>query len=348
MATRRQIDLGQVWREHVFKLIHAARPNQHQVNTGIWQWVNSVLGRYAHGVGQAISDFAHAWIAWTHIAVPQDWAIIHAFDKVLVWVKNTWIKYIEQLITARLKVIVQMIRLQFYQLRRMIWASYRAATRYALALFQLEATRRRKADVALDHEIKTRIKWLHQHLEREASTAYKASWQAHLGLSGHVAELAAEYDPITRRLVRDLVKVLLDLAAVDDPLARLALGFLLRHVINKLGIGRVVGDLLERLMASILGNPRPHDLPGVIRDIGTRLDQLEQQWADFMRHGGPEVEQAGDQWRNMASPIIDAGLLAFAAFAWREPANWARDVNHVLGPIVDGTLIGAADLIKRG
>lgn len=348
MATRPPVDLAKYHRARVWALITKRPAKQDQVNHGIWSWVNSVLGQGLNTVGQALGQFAHGYIDFLKFAFPLQRLEAQTFDRVLVWLHNTELKAIRGLLNELFEGLRALIQQRYWQLRHLIARDIRYLWAQVVLLVSIERKRRQRAIRQAEADTRKRIRWLHQHIEREAASAYGPSWNAHLSEARRVADLIAVYNPATRDLVKVITSGLLDLATVDDPAARLVLGFVIKHVIDRLGIDHVVGDLLQRLAAPILGQPKPRDLSMVIRDLGDRLTALEGQWADFMAHGGPEVEQAGDEWKQLASPVVNVSLLAFMGFAWADPSAWARDVADTIGPVVSGTLIGAADLIRRG
>ncbi len=233
-------------------------------------------------------------------------------------------------------------------LEKLIWRVHYLDVTYALNLFAHERRDRERADRRDLAESRALVKALHQHIEREAVSGYKASKSQRLDLIQRVADLIVTNDPIVKRLVKDLVSGILDLAAIDDPLARIALGFVVKQVIDRLGIDKPIGDLLRSLLAPLLGAPKPHDLPSVIADICMRLDGLEGNWADFMAAGGPEVEQAGREWKDLVNPAIDIGILAFWGLAAAEPNAWATGVADTIGVVLGDTLTSAVDLIMKG
>lgn len=232
--------------------------------------------------------------------------------------------------------------------RRLIWRVHYLDVTYALNLFAHERRARERADRRDRADAWKWVRALHQQIEREAVSGYRNSKSQRLDLIQRVADLIVTNDPIVKRLVKDLVGGILDLASIDDPLARITLGFVMKQVIDRLGIDRPIGDLLRSLLAPILGAPKPHDLPSVIADICLRLNSLEGNWADFMAAGGPEVEQAGKEWKDLVNPAIDIGILAFWGLAAAEPNAWATGVADTIGVVVGDTLTAAVDLIMKG
>lgn len=313
---------------------------------GWWSWINSGFTSIGHFFSGQFSDFVNgvehsfdgvmqALHAMQHVVARIEIAILHW---VVVYLKKYTDKKVAQLkalIEYQFKVLIQRITYVLALLR--VWVK---------ALIKAEARARRQADIRLDHEIKTRIKWLHQQIEREAVSAYKGQRKQQNAVITGLLDLVINLNPILRPLVSDLIKGILDLALVDDPVARIALGFLLRHVINRLGLDKPIGDLLHNLLASVLGQGKPVNLHDVITDICSRLAAGEQQWAEFYKDGGSEVEQAGEQWQAITRWTTDAALLALFGVMTLEPEAFARETTNALAVVVNDT-IGAVHALIR-
>jgi hypothetical protein len=184
-------------------------------------------------------------------------------------------------------------------------------------------------------------------VQREAATGYDAHLRDRLGVVGRVLDLLATHNPEIKGLVGHLVGAVIDLETIDDPIARWVVAKVLAEVIDKAGVDKVTADLATRLLAPLTGQGRPHDLHGVTADISGRLNALEEQWAAFMAHGGPEVEQAGDEWAAVTNPLVDIGLLGFFGLAVADPTAWAAGIADTLGVVANDALIGTIDLIRK-
>lgn len=213
------------------------------------------------------------------------------------------------------------------------------------AAIAAEVTARNKAVSKAEQQARTEDTALHQSIEREAASAYRATISDHLGTLTRIADLIATRDPLVKAVVSRIVRYIIDLAVIDNPVARLTASFLIRHLINRLGIEKVIGDLLGNLASGILDAGEPRNLHDVILAIGHRLNALDKQWAEFMDHGGPEVEQAGDLWKHADSAVTEAALLAFYAQAVAEPKLWATEVSDTIGVVINDTLAPIARLI---
>ena len=173
-------------------------------------------------------------------------------------------------------------------------------------------------------------------IEQEAADAYNAHLADRLGLAQRLADLIAAHNPAVAGLVRTIVTGVIDLAAVENPLARLALGFALRQLINRLAVDKVAAQLLDDLLGPILGTPHSHGVADTVNGLSARLEAVERRWADFMDHGGPELEQAGSDWKDMDGLATDAALLAFMAATIADPVAAANDTARVILPVSSG------------
>lgn len=275
-----------------------------------------------------------------------DWEF-HAYRRVWQWITTT----IPRLLRRELARLVSQLQgwtaRRLARLHRLIIRVLYVAMTYAYQLTAHERRQRQAADRRLDAETRKRIKGLHQHIEREAVAGYKPDRSERATLITRVADLIVTDDPVVRALVKDVAKGALDLLEIDDPVLRIALGFAIRKVVDHLGIDRPLGELLAALLTPILGQPKPSGLTSVIADICARLSALEAQWADFMADGGPEVEQAGQQWQALTRPLADVALLAFFGEAVTEPEQWAREVNDTAGRVISDSLTATIDFLRK-
>jgi hypothetical protein len=323
-----------------------SQQSQQPGGSGWWSWINSVAGGFGHWVLGQFEQFAGGVYTSIGGIVQAVRAIQHVIARIEISILHDVVVYLKRIIYQQIRQVKLIIAADVRKLVTMITRALYIAKEYAFALVAKERRLRIAADIRLDHEIKTRIKWLHNQIEREAASAYRGQRSQQTAIITRLLDLAANLNPIIRPLVSDLVTGILDLAAVDDPPARIALGFLLRQVIDRLGIDKPIGHLLHGLLADVLGQGKPHDLHGVIAAMCSRLAAGEQQWAQFYEDGGSEIEQAGEQWQAITSWTADAALLALLGVMVAEPAAFARDVTGALAATVNDTIRAYHALIK--
>jgi hypothetical protein len=324
-------------------------PQQQQQTTsggGWWNWINSVAGGFSHWVLGQFEKFAGGVYTSIGGIVQAVHAIQHVVARIEISILHDVVAYLKRIIYQQIRQVKRLIVADVRKLITMITRALYIAKEYAFGLVAKERRYRIAADIRLDHEIKTRIKWLHQQIEREAASAYRGQRKQQTDVIVKLLDLVANLNPIIRPLVSDLIQGILDLLAVDNPVARIALGFLLRQVIDRLGLDKPIGTLLHDLLASVLGQGKPTDLHGVIADICSRLAAGEQQWLQFYQDGGSEVEQAGEQWQTITKWTTDAALLALFGVMAAEPAAFARDVTGALAVTVNDTIKAYHALIR--
>lgn len=193
-----------------------------------------------------------------------------------------------------------------------------------------------------------RVTWVLQTVQREAASGYATGYGGRVTLLQKILDDAVSRDPLVRDVVSRLTGLLIDLAGVEDPVARWLTGWLLSKLADDLGIDKAIGDLASSLAGPLLGQPHPRNLHDVIQDISARLAALEAQWAEFMADGGPQILQAGEEWKSITSLLADVGLLGFAAAAITDPATTARDLSAVIRPVGTTTISRIADFLARG
>lgn len=206
----------------------------------------------------------------------------------------------------------------------------------------------RIADVNLARaQAQTLIKALHQAIENEAASGYRAGkGDRYNPLSELVAELHL------RGLIDGLVNTLLVraigvLVATGDPALEAVVTRVIGVVIKKSGLGSDLGNYLYGLIIPGQGGPDPKDLPSVVSDISHRLGAIEDWITGFMLDGGPEVKDAGRQWKKITSVTVDAALLGFFGQAVVAPEAWAREVSDTLGTVANDAAAGIVDLLHK-
>jgi hypothetical protein len=202
-----------------------------------------------------------------------------------------------------------------------------------------------KHDIAL---IMQRVNALHRIIEAEAASGWRTGYPDRASEISKLADFIVNRDPLVKNIIGRVVAGALDLASVDDPFARLLLGKLIQLAIEKLGTDRLAGGMLSDLIGTLMANPHARNLHDVIADIGSRIGAQEAQWAQFYANGGSQVEQAGQEWRDITGIGANLALVAFFGLAVAEPTAWAKDVQGTIGTVAGDLITGVADLITRG
>lgn len=274
-------------------------------------------------------------------------ALHNALGRLIGWTGTNQTGALKSWVQKQLAGVYQSIFSQQQYTLSLIRLTVKELTQRIHFLVSREARRRMHAD-RRQHAFTVReIRALNSRINHEAASAYRAGFSGRLAGIARILDYLGAHNDVSSRLIRDAVSGVLDLASVDDPLARIALSFLLKHVIDKLGIDRLAGDAARQLLAPLTGSPRPSGLSGVIRDLSDRLGAAESFAETFWTHGGSDVEQAGQQWSALLAPGTDIALLAWLGQAYADPSAWARELLDVTEPVMSAAADVMHTLIKE-
>jgi len=170
-------------------------------------------------------------------------------------------------------------------------------------------------------------------IDQEAANGYNPTLRARAGTLQRLIDTLAAHDPFVAGVIKDLAGFLIDLAEVDNPVLRLAAQFVLRQVIDHLGLDTALRDLAGQLLGGILGAGPPKTLTGVTEVIGNRLNAVEASVSDLSPLAGE-----ADQLHEMGTLAFDAALLAYLTTGVTDPRAWADDTNAVLHATADQLL----------
>lgn len=307
-----------------------------QVSSGFDYLITHPLGALVNGVS-----------AFAGLVTFNGRATRAALDRMMGWVQSNPIAALQGWTRRQIAAVMQqVVRLQDFMIKYVRITAHALESEFRAGL-RSETKYRKLNDAAIRRYSHELVISLHQQIEREAVSGYRQGFNDRLSEITKVADFIASHNSLVSRLVRDLIAGTLDLASVNDPLARLALGFVMRHIIDRLGIDRIAGAWTADLLGPLLGQPRPRGLTDVIADMSARLGAVEQQWSQFYANGGAEVEQAGQEWRNITAPLADAALIAWLGQAAIDPVRWARELSGVLNPALNGIKEAAVTLFRE-
>lgn len=170
-------------------------------------------------------------------------------------------------------------------------------------------------------------------VDTEAVNGYNPTLRARATGFQRLVDTLAAHDPFIAGIIRDFVTFLIDLAEVEDPVLRLAAQFVLRQIIDHLGLDTALRDLAGQLLGGILGAGPPKTLTGVTAAIGNRLNAVEKSVSDMSPLAGE-----ADDLHELGTLAFDAALLAYLATGVTNPVAWADDTNAVLHATVDQLL----------
>lgn len=338
--------LGQ-WAKKAFGFLSGGAANPVNALIGLWHYVTSVHNVLAWLVGGPQLKFVLSALynmSVLHLAVA---AIETALHQLARWIWATWIAPVRDQLVKRINQLRAWAVLTFELTRALIELRYQAALAYTRMLVGQERDQRIKGDTLEHAAMLKAVAAALATVQRQAATGYNSQLHERLGVIGKLLDELAVHDPLVKQIVKDLVTAVFDLETIDDPILRFAIGKLLNSLIAKLSVDKVIGDLIERLLATVTGQAKAKGLQDVTADIGKRLNALESQWADFMHHGGADVEEAGDQWASLGSIAVDVAVLGMFGLAVADPQAWATSVADTVGAAGNATLDAVIGLVKR-
>ena len=303
---------------------------------GLWNFARQVQQVADYVLSHPLTELLNAFAAWAAVVTGNHQALANALVRIDPWIWR------HRVLPLRAEVLLWLAQLRariaylFAQAYLYINLKFEQAEAYTRRLVAAEHDDMLQHFTAAEKYAFDQALMRYQAIEREAADSYNARLHERLGLIGTVADLAATRNPVVRALVADVTGALVDLAAVDNPVARLALGFVIREIIDRLAVDKPVGVLLGDLLGPVLGNPRARGVADTVGDLEDRIIALEREWATFMADGGPEVLQAGKDWRDLTSLVTDAALVAFMAETIAAPAVAAGEAAAVINPIAAG------------
>jgi len=313
----------------------------------LWSFSSSILSGLATLAEHALEPLAH--IVYDEAAgllmIVRD--VRDAVDRVAWWVDT----YLVEPVRATLQLEIVTLRYQLMSdvafLTNLIYLLHDQETAYINLRMLYEEQDRVAGDAFGLANTQTWIKWLHQTIEAEAAAGYQAGQGIRSTL---VQELISDMnvrgliDTATTDVLIKAVDILVD---IDDPELAAVANKIVSEIIKKSGIGADLGDLIDRLIQPGPGGAKPKTLTDVVSDVTHRIGQLEDWVSQFMLDGGPELEDAGKQWKTINSLAVDAALLGFFGQAMTDPVTWAKEVADTVGVVANDTLGSIIDLISR-
>lgn len=304
--------------------------------SAIWSFIRAVQQVADYAMSHPLTELLNALAVFAAVVTGNNDALVRAMARIDPWIYRNRVLPLRAQVLRWFAQLEARIAYLFAQAYLYINLKFRQAEAYTRQLVEAE-----HKDMLVHFAEAERYAFAQalarkKEIEQEAADAYNAHLADRLGLARRLADLIAAHNPAVAGLVRVIVTGVIDLAAVENPLARLALGFALRQLINRLAVDKVAAQLLDDLLGPILGTQHSHGVADTVNGLSARLEAVERRWADFMDHGGPEIEQAGSDWKDMDGLATDAALLAFMAATIADPVAAANDTARVVLPVSGG------------
>lgn len=324
----------------------ASQPPPH--DTGIMHYIDMVSQASDYILTHPVSDLANGLSLLAGLVTGNGKASQDALIRMGGWTQSQPVAALKAWTVRQLSSVSRETFLLQAHLTGLIGATRRQVEAELARAMAHERRRREAGDRAAERQARREVTALHHLIEREAAGAYRQGHAGRIAVITRLADYLAAHNSEVSGLLARLTGIVLDLAAVDDPAVRVLAGFLIRHVITRLGLDKVTARATADLLAPVLGNPHPRTLAAVIGDISARLGAIEAQEAQFWADGGAEVEQAGRQWSAITSPVVDIAIVAWLAQAATHPQAWARELSGAVEPVMTGAKDAMSAILREG
>ena len=313
----------------------------------VWHYVTQVHNTFGWFFGnpalRAVTRFLYS-ISYFHAAQ----IVIHdALGRLARWIWLTWIRPQVARLDRRITALFWWAVMRFIATWAQMYRLYYASLAYTRQLVAVERSQRIAADQAEHAAMLKAVAACLATVQRQASSGYNSGRHERLTIVNRLLNDLADRNPEIRGLVSLLVKAVIDLETIDNPVVRFTVGRLLTEVIGRLGVDKVTGDLIGRLLASFTGGGPPANLYDTERAVADRLAALEDTWAQFMDNGGPEVEQAGREWKQISGPVASVAILGLFGLAVADPGAFATGVTDTVGKAGNAALDVVIGAIQR-
>ena len=335
-----------VRRKQAQAVVQGHHTTPQQQGNSLIAYIDSIAHGIKEFITQPLKEFVKAVEAHAGILkwlIPLQWRVAY---QLAAWVINDVER---KLISIIMRYVDQLKAWTFKQLQDVYYVlAVAIATLRAQVIMLVRAeVKSRVRDVKrAEAQAKAEVKALHHLIEREAATGYHSGNPGHLSAVSALGDAISAAEPVVRVVVERVIRYAIDLAEVDNPLLRFLATKLLSYVIRRLGIGKVAGEMLSSLVNPVAHMGAPRGLAEVVTMLCGRLNALEQFNATFMADGGPEILQAGNQWREIDSPATTIALAGFFGAMVADPNDWATVLADTIGTVVTDTISGAAKLMR--
>lgn len=315
--------------------------------SSLWRYITSLHTTLSWLFANPVLQWANRMIGTDSLFDRSLVEVFNAIARIDLWIWNNLVRPVRDMLNRRIDALKAWTALQLALLRDLVILLYLKSLTFTRQQIAIERAARIKADMAEHAAMLKAVKACLATVQKQASTGYATGLHDRLSVVGDLLNAIGTHNPEVKTLVATAVKAVIDLEEIDNPIARIVAGRLITEVIDKAGIDRLIGDLAGQLLGPLEGGARPADLYHVEADVSARLNNLEAAWAGFMASGGPEVEQAGREWRDITGLAADAAILGFVALAVADPQAWAAGISDAAGVPANDAMTAIAALVGR-
>jgi hypothetical protein len=335
------------WASGTWNRITTAVGDVETVLQDLWSYITAVYS----GLGWIVLALIDPGMAIVALALQSMLQVVqglrNAIDRMPWWIDTYMIQPVRATLQIEIVILQLWTQVHLAELQNLVMVLHLVEERHTDTMVAQEAQQRAAAVTAARAYALALNNQLHQAIENEAVAGYKAGQGIRTTL---IQQLAADLnvrgilDTVTTDL---LVKAIGIVVTIDDPVLAATANRILSEIVKKTGLGDDIAGLIDTLITPGAGGAAPKDLTGVIADITHRLGVIEDWISQFMLDGGPELEDAGKQWKSINSLIVDGALLAFFGQAVAAPQAWATEVSDSIGEVANATVSGIISLINH-
>lgn len=335
------------WATGAWDAITGAAGNPLDALTKLWHYVTSVHGMLSWLMGNPVLKYYRTALEYMNTVGLTLIAVRDVFRRLAAWIWLHQVKPVRDQLAAQIAALRAWAAQEFAFTWALIERRYLAALGYTDRAVGIEHVQMILAVMKEHAAMLAGDKATLATVQREAATAYDAGIHSRIGIAGDLLDDLVTRTPLIKDLVDVVINGALRLADIEDPVLGWLVTKAVDEIVNKVGIDRLAAQAVQGLLAPVIGQPRPADLHAVIAALDARLTAQERNWKDFMQHGGPEVEQAGDEWKAATGLVVDAGILGMVGLAVADPAAWAAGISDTVGTAADAALTAIVDLIGK-
>lgn len=252
--------------------------------------------------------------------------------------EDAWGHY-EQAVTALGEPIVELIKASTVSYQTKLMAGIKQA------IWSLEAAVWRLQHVYIPQV----ITYIFQTVNMEAATGYASTAQDRKSNIEKAAQDIVSNLPIIKDVVGRIVGIALDLVEIDQPELRILLGFVLKELLNHLGVQQAAGAALDALIGPLLGEAPPRNLHDTIARLGAD-NNANAQW--IANYGQPLISDlAADERIGQVAEGALAGVLGLGGLILmvRDPARAGQIMSHTLKvglPVMAAVSLGVGQPVQ--
>lgn len=313
----------------------------------VWHYVTSLHNVLQWVIGYPVLKYIVTALAHMNAVSVAITIITDALHRIAGWIWLTMVKPVRDQLNRRIDQLRAWTAAQLYALTQLVITLFLRSMAYTRQLVGAERGQRIKADQAEHAAMLKAVAAAIALVQQQAASGYNSGLHERTSVVSKLLDQLAGRNPAVRALTRLLVKAVIDLETIDNPLARFVVSKLVSQVISRAGTDKIIATLVSDLLGPLAGQPKARGLSDVTRDVSERLGALESQWAAFMAAGGPEVEQAGSEWQALTSLTVDAALLGVFGLAVTSPQDWAAGVADTIGTAGNAALDAVISVISK-